>query len=432
MEKIRQVEQAYKLAKNFYADREIDVEKTMEQLDKISISLPCWQGDDVTGFETWTGGGDRGGIQATGNYPGRARTAEELRMDLDLAFSLIPGTHRLNLHAMYGEFGKDPVDRNEIEYSHFGGWVDWALHKGIKLDFNATCFAHPFASSGFTLSNRDPEIRKFWIDHVKRCRMIGSCMGRELHSPCTHNLWIPDGMKDKPVDRSTPRILLKESLDEIFAVHHPAEEVKDSLESKLFGIGSESYVVGSHEFYFGYALSEGKMLCLDTGHFHPTESLADKISVILLFFEDLLLHLSRGIRWDSDHTVIQSDELSDIAEEIVRSGKMDHIHLALDFFDASINRIGALVVGARATQKCILSALLQPIEKLVAYEKKGDYFSRLALREETKSQPLGAIWDYYCLRRGVPFREFWMQDIIRYESDVLRKRMGRRTKGIIF
>jgi len=424
MEKIRKIEQAFKMAKDFYAEWSVDVEEAMKQMDLVSISLPCWQADDVTGFERKKNRGDEVSIQVTGDFPGKARTADELRMDMDMAFSLIPGSHRLNLHAMYGEFGRNSVDRNEIENAHFDGWVAWADQNEIKLDFNATCFSHPLAASGFTLSNRDPKIRKFWIDHVKRCRMIGSYFGRKLNSPCIHNLWIPDGMKDIPVDRSTPRSLLKDSLDEIYTEVYPKDEIKDSLESKLFGIGSESYVVGSHEFYFGYALSKGMMLCLDTGHFHPTESLADKISAIMLFFEELSLHLSRGVRWDSDHTVIQSDDLQFIADEIVRNGKMERFHLALDFFDASINRIGALVIGARATLKSILSALLQPIERLRVFEKEGDYFARLALREESKSQPVGAVWDYYCLRKDVPFRDLWMHDIALYESEVLRKRAG--------
>jgi L-rhamnose isomerase len=424
MDKIRSVEQIFHLAKDFYADCGVDVEHALNQMDLISLSLPCWQGDDVAGFEKRAGQEVGGGIQVTGNYPGKARTPDELRTDLDLAFSLIPGSHRLNLHAMYGEFGKDPVDRDEIEYSHFEGWVAWAEQKKIKLDFNATCFSHPLADSGFTLSHSDPKIREFWINHVKRCRRIASQMGQKLRSPCIHNLWIPDGMKDIPIDRLTPRYLLRQSLDEIYAVGFPKEELKDSLESKLFGIGSESYVVGSHEFYFGYALSKGLMMCLDSGHFHPTESLADKISAIMLFFEELMLHLSRGVRWDSDHTVIQNDCLQDISDEIIRSGKMERIHLALDFFDASINRMGALVIGARATLKSILSSLLQPVERLRASEQEGDYFTRLALREETKSHPVGAIWDYYCISKDVPFRDLWMQDIARHESEVLRKRIG--------
>jgi L-rhamnose isomerase len=424
MEKIREIEQAFKSAKSFFGSRGVDVDAALDKMDQVSISLPCWQGDDVIGFETGGSTGIDGGIQVTGNFPGRARTADELRMDLELAFSLIPGAHRLNLHAMYGEFGGKSVDRDEIDASHFEGWITWAREKNIKLDFNPTCFSHPLASFGFTLSSQDPGTRKFWIDHVKACRKIAAHMGRILSSPCIHNLWIPDGMKDLPADRMTPRILLKESLDEIYAEAMPEVEIKDSLESKLFGIGSESFVVGSHEFYLGYAHSNGMMLCLDTGHFHPTESVADKISAVLLFLDEILLHLSRGVRWDSDHAVIQDDGLQAIAEEIVRCGAMDRIHLALDFFDASINRVGAWVIGARATLKSILAALLQPLEKLREFEKEGDYFSRLALKEESKFYPMGAVWDYYCERNEVPVRDLWMQDILRYEKDVLRKRSG--------
>jgi L-rhamnose isomerase len=408
----QKIEHAYETAKDVYAKWGVDVEDVLKQIDLIS----------VTGFEKPDERAMGGGIKVTGNYPGRARTADELRMDLEMAFSLIPGSHRLNLHSMYGEFGKDPVERDALEYAHYKGWVEWAVQEGIKLDFNATCFSHPMAASGFTLSSKDPEIRKFWIEHVKCCREISSYIGRDLGSPCIHNLWIPDGMKDIPVDRKTPRLLLKKSLDEIYAVEYPKSVIKDSLESKLFGIGSESYVVGSHEFYFGYAQSRDKMLCMDAGHFHPTESLADKISATLMFFDELLLHLSRGIRWDSDHAVIQSDDLQAVADEIVRSGDIDRVHIALDFFDASINRVGAWVISARATLKSLLSALLQPLEKLRAYENEGDFFTRLALMEESKTQPMGAVWDYYCLQKDVPHRDLWMQDITRYESEVLRKR----------
>jgi len=422
MENTRKIEQTYEMAKDIYFEWGVDVEEALRQMERISVSIPCWPGDDVAGFEKPEGREEGGGIQVTGNYPGRARTAEELRMDLEMAFSLIPGAHRLNLHAIYGEFGKNPVDRDEIDKSHFEEWVEWADKNNLKLDFNATCFSHPMAATGFTLSSTDPGIRNFWIEHVKRCRAISSHIGKELRSPCIHNLWIPDGMKDIPVDRKIPRSLLIDSLDEIYAETYPKENMKDSLESKLFGIGSESYVVGSHEFYFGYAQSRGKMLCLDAGHFHPTESLADKISAILLFFEELLLHLSRGVRWDSDHAVILSDDLQNIAEEIVRSGGMDRIHIALDFFDASMNRVGAWVIGARATLKSLLSALLQPLERLRAFEKEGNTFARLALKEESKMQPVGAVWDYYCLSKDVPCRDHWMQDIARYESEVLRNR----------
>ena len=416
------IERAYEMARDIYAPWDVDVDRALKELDRISISLPCWQGDDIAGFEKPVGRERGGGIQVTGNHPGRARNAEELRKDLEMAFSLIPGSHRVNLHAIYGEFGQKPVDRNEVDASHFDGWVEWARGKNLKLDFNATCFSHPRAADGFTLSSADAGIRKFWIEHVRRCRAISASIGRELRSPCVHNLWIPDGMKDLPVDRKTPRALLIDSLDEIYTEAYPEELMKDSLESKLFGIGSESYVVGSHEFYFGYALSRKKMLCLDTGHFHPTESLADKISAILLFFEELLLQLSRGVRWDSDHTVIQSDDLQHIAEEIVRSGGLDRVHIAMDFFDASMNRVGAWVIGARATLKSILSALLQPLERLEAYEKEGNAFARLALIEESKMRPVGAVWDYFCLRHDVPVRDRWIPEIAEYETAVQRKR----------
>jgi len=410
------------MAKEVFGSWGVDVDVVLPQMETVSISLPCWQGDDIRGFEQPERRGKGGGLPVTGNYPGRARTAEELRMDLELALSLIPGSHRVNLHSIYGEFGNDPVDRDEFDAEHFEAWTNWAGEQNLKLDFNATCFAHPKAASGFTLSHKEQHVRRFWINHVKQCRAISSAIGRKLGSPCIHNLWIPDGMKDIPVDRKTPRALLKESLDEIYAVDYPEEEMKDSLEGKLFGIGSESFVVGSHEFYFGYALSRGKMLCLDAGHFHPTESLADKISAVLLFFEELVLHLSRGVRWDSDHVVIQSDDLQEIADEIVRGGKINQVHIGLDFFDASLNRVGAWVLGARATLKSVLAALLQPLEKLRAYEAEGNTLARLALREECRMLPVGAVWDYYCLQKDVPLHGRWMQEIARYETEVLSKR----------
>ncbi len=418
----QKIEEAYEMAKETYARWGVDAARALRRLERMSLSLPCWQGDDVTGFERPEGREEGGGILVSGNFPGRARTAEQLRRDLQKAFSLIPGTHRVNLHAIYGDFGKRPIDRDELDISHFRDWVDWAAAENLKLDFNATCFSHPLAAGGFTLSSADKRIRKFWIAHVQRCRAISADIGESLGSACIHNLWIPDGMKENPVDRLYPRSLLRDSLDEIYAKSYPKEVMKDSLESKLFGIGSESYVVGSHEFYFGYAQSRGKMLCLDSGHFHPTESLADKISAILLFFEELLLHLSRGVRWDSDHAVVQSDELQNIAAEIVRNGAMDRIHIALDFFDASMNRVGALVIGARATLKCLLTALLQPLDRLRALEKEGNTFGRIALEEESKMLPVGAVWDYYCLRKDVPSRDHWIEEIIRYEKEVLAKR----------
>ncbi len=416
------IEKSYEIAKQRYADLGVDTEAEMEKLNKISISLHCWQADDVGGFEMPDAALSGGGIQVTGNYPGKARNVNELRMDLEKVYSLLPGNHRLNLHAIYGEFGGKRVDRDEITIDHFKGWVDWAKKQHIKLDFNATCFSHPKANDGFTLSSKNKSIRDFWIEHVKRCREISAFMGRELKSPCIHNLWIPDGTKDSPVDRWTHRALLKDSLDEIFSIENDPNEMKDAVESKLFGIGSESYVVGSHEFYMGYAISRGKMICIDLGHFHPTESIADKISAILQFSDELLFHVSRGVRWDSDHVVILNDEVKSVAEEIVRAGVLNRVNIALDFFDASLNRIGAYVIGTRATLKSFLIALLEPTEKLRKYEEAGNNFARLALLEELKTLPFGAVWDYYCLKKGVPAGEEWMLDVQRFENLVLNKR----------
>ncbi|UCC41299.1 MAG: L-rhamnose isomerase [Candidatus Aminicenantes bacterium] len=416
------IENAYQLAQERYSQFGVDSDRALELLENVSLSLHCWQGDDLGGFEKPDSRLEGGGIQVTGSHPGRARTVDELRMDLKKAYSMIPGSHRLNLHAMYRDFGGKQVERDKIGQEHYKSWIDWAKKEGLKLDFNPTCFSHPKADSGFTLSSMEKEIREFWIEHVKRCREISAIMGRELQSPCIHNLWIPDGTKDSPVHRGTHRILLKESLDEIYKIEYSPSEMKDSLESKLFGIGSESFVVGSHEFYMGYALSKGKMLCLDLGHFHPTESVADKISSILLFSDELLLHISRGVRWDSDHVVILNDEVKSLTEEIVRSDALDRVHIALDFFDASMNRVGAWVIGARATLKGLLCALLEPRERLKEAEKSGNNFARLALMEEFKTMPFGTIWDYYCLRMGVPVGESWMEEIKLYDREVTSKR----------
>ncbi|MDP2914901.1 MAG: L-rhamnose isomerase [Candidatus Aminicenantes bacterium] len=416
------IERAYKIAQELYADHGVDTDKALKKLTDISISLHCWQGDDVGGFERPGAGLTDGGLQVTGSHPGKARTIDELRADLHRAFSLIPGAHRLNLHAMYGEFGGKKVDRDEIGADHFRGWVDWAKREKLKLDFNATCFSHPQAADGFTLSHREKAIRKFWIDHVMRCRKVSAFIGREMKSACLHNLWIPDGSKEVPVDRLAHRTLLKESLDEIYAVDYSPAQMKDSLESKLFGIGSEAFVVGSHEFYLGYALSKNKMVCLDLGHFHPTESIADKISGILPFAPGLAFHLSRGIRWDSDHVVTFNDDIQAVAEEIVRCRALDRSHIALDYFDASLNRVGAWVIGARATLKAFLCALLLPEEKLRAFEKAGDNFGRLSLREEAKSLPWGAVWDQHCFRADVPPGSDWLDEISRYEREVLSRR----------
>ncbi|MFZ2055300.1 MAG: L-rhamnose isomerase [Candidatus Aminicenantales bacterium] len=416
------IEKAFVLAKERYEGLGIDVEAALETMSSLTLSLPCWQGDDVRGFEKTKELAFSGGIQAAGNYPGRARTADELRRDLKKALALIPGNQRVNLHAIYGEFGHKAVSRDEIEPGHFHGWLSWAKEESVKLDFNATCFAHPKADTGFTLSSPDKGIRRFWIEHVKRCRKIAGFLGRELKAVCIHNIWIPDGSKDEPFDRWTPRAFLRESLDEIFQTEYSPSLMKDSLESKLFGLGSEAYVVGSHEFYSGYALSRRKMVCLDLGHFHPTESVADKLSALLQFFGELVLHLSRPVRWDSDHVVILDDELKRVAAEIVRGRALEKTHLALDFFDASMNRVGALAIGARATLKAFLLALLEAGKKLQEAEVDGDHFRRLALFEEAKMLPFGALWDYHCLRQGVP-TDKELPDLVKdYERTVLSKR----------
>ena len=416
------IEKSYRMARETYAHAGVNTDEALETLKAISISLQCWQGDDVGGFERPDAVLGGGGLQVPGNFPGKARNADELRVDLDKAYSLLPGQHRLNLHAMYGDFGGRIVERNEIESEHFMRWIDWAKQRNLKIDFNATCFSHPKADSGFTLSSKDKNIRNFWKDHVQRCREISAYIGQKLSNPCLHNLWIPDGAKDVPFDRWTHRALLKESLDEIYEKDYNPDEMKDSLESKLFGIGSESYVVGSHEFYLGYALSHEKMICLDLGHFHPTESIADKISALLLFSKEILLHFSRGVRWDSDHVVILNDEVMSIAHEIIRNNLLDRIHIALDFFDASMNRVGAWIIGARAVLKSFLVALLEPYQQLAAAENAGDAFSRLALMEESKTMPFGAVWNYYCLMMDVPPGELWMEEIHLYEKNVLSKR----------
>jgi L-rhamnose isomerase len=416
------LENSYASSREKYAARGIDTDAALARLQSVSLSLHCWQGDDVGGFEKRAGGLAGSGLQVTGASPGKARTVDELRADMDQAFALIPGRHRVNLHAMYGEFGDKAVDRDEIEPDHFRGWQEWARRRGLKIDFNATCFAHPKAAAGFTLSSRDNGIRKFWVDHVKCCRKIAASIGREQQSPCLHNLWIPDGSKDVPTDRWGARALLLKSLEEIFSVEYSPQQMKDSLESKLFGIGSESFVVGSHEFYLGYALTRRKMVCLDLGHFHPTESVADKISALLPFSGEILLHVSRGVRWDSDHVVILNDEVRALAEEIVRSQALDRIHLALDYFDASFNRIGAWVLGARSFLKGLLISLLEPQEKLRELDSAPKTLARLSLLEELKALPFGAVWDYHCLKNGVPPSDEWVREVDAYERRVLSRR----------
>jgi len=408
-------------AKRTYSLWGVDVERALGTLSSIPLSLHCWQGDDVGGFEN-AAGLTGGGIQATGNYPGKARNAEELRADFETAFSLIPGRHRANVHAIYAETGGRTVERDSLGPEHFANWISWAKKLGIGLDFNETYFSHPMAESGFTLSSRDRKVRDFWVNHTMRCREIGEAMGKALGTPCVIDLWIADGYKDTPVDRAAPRQLLKESLDRIFAQKKDPRYVRDAVEGKLFGIGSESYVVGSHEFYLAYALANDLMLCIDMGHFHPTESVADKISPVLLFSRELLLHVSRGVRWDSDHVVTLNDEVKAVAAEVCRAGAWDRVHLATDYFDASINRVAAWVIGARATLKAILISLLEPVEMLRKEEVSGNHTARLALLEEVKDLPYGAVWDRYCEQQGVPAGAAWLPRVTEYERDVLSKR----------
>jgi len=416
------IEKTYQLAKEQYAELGVDTDKVISEMDKIVISLHCWQTDDVGGFEKPGSVLGGGGIQATGNFPGKAKTIEQMRSDLDKVMSLLPGKLRLNLHAIYGEFGGKMIDRDQIEPKHFQGWIDWAKKRGIGLDFNCTCFSHPLADEGFTLSSKNEKIRKFWVEHTKRCRAIAAEMGKQLGTPSVHNIWIPDGMKDIPVDRNTLRKLLKKSLDEIFAVKYPKEYLKDSVESKLFGIGSEAMVVGSHDFYLGYAIKNNILITLDNGHFHPTEQVGDKISAILNFVDELLLHLTRGVRWDSDHVLTFNDELLLITQEIVRSKALNRVNIGLDFFDASLNRIGAYVIGTRSAQMAFMYALLEPFNTLLKYEEEGKNFERLAFLELLKTMPFGAVYDYYCMKNEVPAGREYIEDIVKYENEVLRKR----------
>jgi L-rhamnose isomerase len=412
---------AYASAKERYAALGVDTDAALKRLAGIAISLHCWQGDDVGGFEI-EGGELGGGLAVTGNYPGKARTPDELRSDLNQALSLIPGTHRLNLHAFYGEFGGRQVDRNEIRSDHFRGWIDWAKNQHIGMDFNPTFFSHPKAADGFTLAHTDKAIREFWIEHGRRCRQIGATIGKSLGSPCVTNVWIPDGYKDLPIDRRGPRERLAESLDAIFAEKLDPRHNLDAVESKLFGIGSESYVVGSHEFYLGYAVRHDILLCLDAGHFHPTETISDKLSAVLTWLDEILLHVSRGVRWDSDHVVVLSDELEAIAQELVRGDYLERTHIGLDYFDASINRVAAWVIGTRAMIKALLLALLEPTAKLRDLERAGDFTGRLAMLEECKTLPAGVVWDYYCLTQEVPVGPAWLESVRKYEREVQSKR----------
>jgi len=420
MNSTARIETAWKIAKEYYEDLGVDAEAALEALQHIPISIHCWQGDDVVGFEHGAGGAS-GGILATGNYPGRARTAAELRQDLDAAMSMIPGTKRVNLHAIYAETD-GCVDRADLTPEHFRAWLAWANERSLGLDFNPTCFSHPAAASGFTLSSRDDAVRAYWIRHVKACRKISAEFGRSLGKRSLMNIWIPDGFKDNPVDRMTARRLLKESLDEILSERIDPALMRDAVESKLFGIGVESCTVGSHEFYLGYAVKNGVMLTLDSGHFHPTEAISDKISSVLLYLDEILLHVSRPVRWDSDHVVILDDELQAIANEIVRCGR-DRVNIALDYFDATINRVAAWAVGTRAMQKALCRALLEP-PALKRMEAAGDCTGRLILSEELKSMPWEAAFAWFCLRNNAPAEPAGVLDYVRkYEQDVTSKRV---------
>ena len=413
-------QQAYQLAQEQFAKIGVDTEAAIAAMARLPVSMHCWQGDDVAGFEN-PAGLLTGGIQATGNYLGKARNATELRADLEQALALIPGPKRLNLHAIYLDADR-PVDRNDIEPKHFANWVEWAKKNQLGLDFNPTCFSHPLSADGFTLSHANDEIRQFWIDHCKASRRISAYFGKALNTPSVMNIWIPDGMKDLPIDRYAPRQRLVDALDDIISEEIDKKYHIDAVESKLFGIGAEAYTVGSNEFYVAYATSRKTALCLDAGHFHPTEVISDKISAVMPFIDQFLLHVSRPVRWDSDHVVLLDDETQAIASEIIRHSLFDRVHIGLDFFDASINRIAAWVIGTRNMKKALLKALLEPTQMLRQLELEGDYTSRLALLEEQKSLPWQAVWDMYCERNGVPQGNQWLKDVKAYEKNELSKR----------
>lgn len=419
MKKSESVLKSYEIAKERYAALNVNIDAALEKLQKIQISIHCWQGDDVVGFENVSNVGG-GGIQATGNYPGRARNIDELRADIEKVLTLVAGKHRFSLHEIYGDFGSKVIDRNEVEPSHFASWMQWAKEVGLKLDFNSTSFGHS-KSGDLTLANPDKSIRDFWIEHTKRCRAISEEMGKFQNDPCIMNLWVHDGSKDLTVNRYKYRSILEKSLDEIFATDY--KNMKDCIESKLFGIALESYTVGSHDFYLGYGAKKQKMVTLDTGHFHLSESIADKISSLLLFTPEIMLHVSRPVRWDSDHVVILNDEITELTKEIIRADALNKVHIGLDFFDASINRIGAYTIGIRATQKALLQALLEPITQLREYEANGQYFERLALLEEAKSLPWNAIWDYFCMKNDIAIGEDYITEVQQYEKDVTSKRV---------
>jgi L-rhamnose isomerase len=423
MKESRAVESAYQHAKEQYAELGVDTDAALRKLDSIHVGLHSWQADDVGGFEAGNSELSGGGIQVTGNFPGKPKTISQLRQDMEKVLSVLPGKQRLALQASYGDFGGAKVDRNQIELKHFQSWIDWSKEVGMTgIDLNPTLFSHPESNDGFTLSSKNEKRRRFWIDHVKRARKIGAEMGKQMGTPCVDNIWLPDGSKDLPVDRSGLRAILKSSLDEIFSQKYPEQYLLDALEGKLFGLGSEAMVVGSHEFYLGYAAKNNICVTIDTGHYHPTEQPGDKISAMLPFVQGIQLHISRGIHWDSDHITIFDDNLQLLAQEVVRSRALDRVYVGIDYFDGSVNRLGAYVVGARATQLAFLFALLEPTKKLREYEEAGKYFERLALLECLKAKPFGAVYDYYCLQNDVPVGERYIQEIQKYEAEILSKR----------
>lgn len=414
------VKQRYEEAKSKYASIGVDTDAVLKKLSEVKISMHCWQGDDVKGFLT-PDGELTGGIMATGNYPGAAHTPDQLRQDLEKAYSLIPGKHKLNLHAIYLDTD-EAVDLNEIEPKHFEKWVAWAKEQGVGLDFNPTFFSHPMMKDGLTLAHPDKEVRDFWIEHGKRARKIAEYMGKEIGQTCIDNFWMPDGMKDNPIDRYSPRKRMMESLDEIFSEEISEEYTQDAVESKLFGLGAEAYTVGSHEFYMGYGLTRDKLICLDAGHFHPTEVISNKLTSLALFSKGIMLHVSRPVRWDSDHVVIMDDELQEIGKELVRNDLLTKTNIGLDFFDATINRIAAWVIGTRNTQKALLKAMLEPITELKEAELAFDFTKRLAYTEELKDFPYADVWNYFCEINNTPVGMDWYEEVIQYEKEVLSKR----------
>lgn len=414
--------QYYQAAKERYAEWEVDTDKILQILVEKPFSIHCWQGDDVGGFEKDNAVLEGGGILVSGNYPGKARNIHELHQDLEKVLSLIPGNHRISLHASYGDFKGQFKDRDQISPSDFQSWIEWAKANQAGIDFNSTFFSHPKADDGFTLSHPDKEIREFWIEHGKRCREISAYIGKAMQNRCVHNLWIPDGSKDLTVFRFKHRELLVQSLNEIFSMAYPKEFLLDTVEGKLFGIGSESFTSGSYDFYLGYAIKNHVGICLDIGHFHPTESVADKISSVLQYVDSVLLHITRGVHWDSDHIVLMNDPVIELMQEVVWANALNRVYFGLDYFDASVNRVGAYVVGIRAAQKALLSALLSPLKKLREYESGKKYFERLALLEESKTMPLGDVWNYFCTVNEVVPAEKYISEIQKYEKQVLNSR----------